>query len=83
VIQDGIVLVMRGLNGITGRLEDDIIITYNNNNNIYAGEPRRVPSCESNPPGGGKPQAGVALQYLKMTELVEPCGALPRKCLFF
>jgi hypothetical protein len=22
----------------------------NNNNNIYAGEPRRVPSCESNPP---------------------------------
>jgi hypothetical protein len=36
----------------------------NNNNNIYAGEPRRVPSCESKPPGGGKPQAGVALQSL-------------------
>jgi hypothetical protein len=34
----------------------------NNNNNIYAGAPRRVPTSESNAPGGALPQAGVALQ---------------------
>jgi hypothetical protein len=28
----------------------DIHYYNNNNNNIYAGEPRRVPSCESDPP---------------------------------
>jgi hypothetical protein len=55
-----------GCKGIAGS-SPEVLGPYgalSDNNNIYAGEPRRVTSCESNPPGGGRPQAGVALQSL-------------------
>jgi hypothetical protein len=59
---------LQGNKGIAGRrraIEPLAgVLDNNNNNNIYTGAPRRVPTSESNPPEGGLPLAGVALRSL-------------------